>query len=136
MQPAAAAAAAALQEALQEQYPATTTEWAEPLLGDGSEVAALRPMLACTQLERLPLRLAFDANRDGWDGDAFHTRVDGFGAALVVATTQGGAVCGGYNPRGEGCCHQGGPPPMLSNTPLPLPLPAPTHKLPHTPLHL
>ena len=44
-------------------------------------------------------RMAYDATRDGWSAVAFHTAVDSFGAALLVATTQGGAVCGGYNPK-------------------------------------
>lgn len=30
----------------------------------------------------------------------FHRGVDTFGAGLVIATTRGGAVIGGYNPRG------------------------------------
>lgn len=45
-------------------------------------------------------RLAYDANRDGWSSEAFHAAVDTFGAAVVVATTAGGSICGGYNPRG------------------------------------
>ena len=88
-------------EAAQELYPAPTDEWAAPLPGDEAEAALLRPLLARTQLERTPLRLAFDAEVHGWDADAFHGCVDGAGAALVVCTTQGGALCGGYNPRGE-----------------------------------
>ncbi|PRW18377.1 Interferon-induced 44 family [Chlorella sorokiniana] len=87
-------------EAAKELYPATTDEWAEPLAGDGPDVAALRPLLAQTQLERAPLRLAFDADRGGWSATAFHQAVDGYGAALVVAETEGGALIGGYNPRG------------------------------------
>jgi len=47
-------------------------------------------------------RLAYDAATDGWSAAAFHRSVDTFGAALVVAETTGGAVIGGYNPRGEG----------------------------------
>jgi len=89
-----------------EMYPATTTEWAPPLEGDAPDVALLRPLLARTQLERTPLRLAYDSDVDGWSGERFHGvdgvegGVDGFGAALVVCETEGGAVCGGYNPRG------------------------------------
>lgn len=56
--------------------------------------------LAQTQLERVPLRLAYDASQHGWSARAFHTRVDSFGPAVVVARTESGCVCGGYNPRG------------------------------------
>eukprot|EP00887_Chlorella_sp_A99_P003164 scaffold9.g3164.t1 len=87
-------------DALKELYPAPTDEWAEPLAGDAPEVALLRPLLARTQLEAAHLRLAYDAGAHGWSAAAFHARVDGFGAALVVAETAGGAVVGGYNPRG------------------------------------
>jgi len=83
-----------------EMYPATTDQWADPLAGDSKEVATLRPLLARTQLERVPLRLAYDAGRDGWSAAAFHERVNTFGAGLVVLQTAGGAVVGGYNPRG------------------------------------
>lgn len=54
----------------------------------------------CTQSTACILnRLAYDADRYGWSAAAFHQAVDSFGAALVVATTQGGALCGGYNPK-------------------------------------
>lgn len=87
-------------EASKELYPAVTDAFAQPLDGDSEDVALLRPLLAQTQLESVPLRLAFDSSRDGWAASAFHERVDGFGATLVVAETAGGAVVGGYNPRG------------------------------------
>lgn len=83
-----------------EMYPATTTEFADPMEGDDPEVAVVRSLLACTQLETAKLRLAYDANRDGWSCAAFHERVNTFGAGLVVFRTAGGAVAGGYNPRG------------------------------------
>jgi hypothetical protein len=83
-----------------EMYPACTDEWAPPLEGDSPDVAPLRPLLAKTQLAAEPLRLAYDAERDGWSAEAFHERVNTFGAGLVVATTASGAVCGGYNPKG------------------------------------
>ncbi|CAG9467377.1 unnamed protein product [Pedinophyceae sp. YPF-701] len=83
-----------------EMYPATTTEFADPVESDDSTMAVLRPMLARTQLERRPLRLAFDSEEHGWSAREFHARVDTFGAGIVLAETQGGAVCGGYNPRG------------------------------------
>ncbi|KAL4458167.1 hypothetical protein ABPG75_013032 [Micractinium tetrahymenae] len=87
-------------DAAKELYPAVTDVWAEPVEGDAEDVAALRPLLAQTQLESVPLRLAYDADRDGWSAAAFHSAVDTFGAALVVAQTEGGALVGGYNARG------------------------------------
>lgn len=44
------------EEALAEQYPATTTEFAKPVAGDSPEVALFRPLLAKTRLESVPLR--------------------------------------------------------------------------------
>jgi hypothetical protein len=44
------------EEALAEQYPATTTEFADPVEGDTPDVAAFRPLLARTRLESRPLR--------------------------------------------------------------------------------
>ena len=41
-----------------ELYTATTTEFAAPVKADTPEVATFRPLLAKTQLERKPLRLA------------------------------------------------------------------------------
>jgi len=83
-----------------ELYPATTDSFADPLPGDPPEVAIIRPLLKDTQLEKAPLRLAYDANVHGWSSAMFHRGVDTFGAGLVIATTTGGAVVGGYNPRG------------------------------------
>ena len=60
----------------------------------------LRPLLARTQLAEAPLRCAFDAARDGWSADAFHAGVNAYGACVLVGRTEGGAVFGGYNPRG------------------------------------
>eukprot|EP00892_Ulva_mutabilis_P006174 jgi/Ulvmu1/3929/UM018_0152.1 len=88
------------EEAAKELYPATTDEWAQPVEGDDDEGALLRPMLAQTSIEATPLRLAYDADRDGWSADAFHRAVNTFGAAVVVAGTSGGAIVGGYNPSG------------------------------------
>lgn len=45
-------------EALLEQYPATLTEFAEPVDSDDNTVAKFRPLLAQTRLQRLPLRYA------------------------------------------------------------------------------
>lgn len=58
-------------------------------------------MLAQTSIEVDPLRLAYDADRDGWNSGAFHKAVNTFGAAVVVAETCGGAIIGGYNPSGD-----------------------------------
>ncbi|CAD7701464.1 unnamed protein product [Ostreobium quekettii] len=87
-------------EGTPELYPAVTDEWADAVDGDGPDVAVIRPMLARTQLEKKALRCAYDANRDGWTASAFHDRLNTFGAAVVVATTEGGSVIGGYNPSG------------------------------------
>jgi hypothetical protein len=65
-----------------ELYPSPVDKWAAPLAGDDGAAALLRPLLADTQLESAALRLAFDAERDGWSSEAFHERVDGFGAAV------------------------------------------------------
>lgn len=87
-------------EAARELYPAVTDEWADLLPTDEGEVAAIRPLLAQTSLQDKPLRLAYDAQRDGWTAAAFHAAVDTFGAAVVIGQTTRGAVIGGYNPRG------------------------------------
>ncbi|TFJ84029.1 hypothetical protein NSK_005124 [Nannochloropsis salina CCMP1776] len=87
-------------ESSPEVYPATTSIFADPLPGDSRDVAALRPLLAQTRLEKAPLNLIYDAVRDGWKKGDFHRKVDNRGATLVVARTRGGAVCGGYNPEG------------------------------------
>ncbi|KAG7669493.1 hypothetical protein Ndes2437B_g05671 [Nannochloris sp. 'desiccata'] len=74
--------------------------WAAPLKDDTAEAALIRPLLAGTQLESTSLRLAYSADRDGWSAQAFHDKVNTFGAGVVVVRTAGGAVVGGYNPRG------------------------------------
>ena len=118
-----------------EMYAAVSDVFADPVDGDSPDIAILRPLLARTQLEKAPLRLAYSAERNGWTAEAFHECVNTFGAALVVARSQGktplsftffhvlspslslndwycvhylnfilngagGAVFGGYNPRG------------------------------------
>jgi len=83
-----------------EQYPATTTEWAEPLETDDKDMAKLRPLLKNTNLETRGLTLSYDANKDGWNADAFHRAVDKKGGAVVVCTSRLGVVAGGYNPKG------------------------------------
>lgn len=75
-------------------------EWAQPLPSDVGEALLLRPLLKQTQLEFLPLALAFDAAAHGWSAAAFHSRLDGLGAAILVAETAFGEVFGGYNSKG------------------------------------
>lgn len=87
-------------ERFPEQYPATKTEFADPVVGDSKEVAILRPFLKNTSLEKRQLRLSYDANRDGWTALDFHKAVDKKGPSVVVCTTESGLVCGGYNPKG------------------------------------
>jgi hypothetical protein len=64
------------------------------------EALLVRPLLKNTQLQSRALLLVYDANKDGWDPLSFHRAVDGKGAAVVVAKTVAGKVCGGYNPKG------------------------------------
>eukprot|EP00546_Thalassionema_frauenfeldii_P021706 CAMPEP_0178905080 /NCGR_PEP_ID=MMETSP0786-20121207/6061_1 /TAXON_ID=186022 /ORGANISM="Thalassionema frauenfeldii, Strain CCMP 1798" /LENGTH=281 /DNA_ID=CAMNT_0020576617 /DNA_START=227 /DNA_END=1072 /DNA_ORIENTATION=- len=87
-------------ERFPEQYPATTTEWAEPVASDDTQMAKIRPLLKNTNLEDRGLKLTYDANRDGWNANAFHNKVDRLGGGVVVCTTTSGLVCGGYNPKG------------------------------------
>jgi hypothetical protein len=83
-----------------EQYPAVTDEWAEPVATDNKEMAAVRPVLKNTNLERRALKLSYSANKNGWSALNFHQAVDRKGGALVVCTTRDGLLCGGYNPKG------------------------------------
>lgn len=83
-----------------DQWPAITDEWAEPVEGDTAEMQILRPLLKQTMLETVPLGLVYDANVHGWSTSAFHQQLDGMGAALLVGQTAGGAIFGGYNPKG------------------------------------
>jgi hypothetical protein len=87
-------------ERFPEQYPATTTEWANPVSTDTKDMARIRPLLKNTNLESRALKLTYDANRNGWSATAFHKAVDKLGGAIVVCTTEDGLVCGGYNPKG------------------------------------
>ena len=85
-----------------EQYPATY-ELNEVVVDDDDtlkEAQIVRPLLKNTQLESRSLDLVYDANKDGWNPKAFHSTVDGKGAAIVLAETKDGLVCGGYNPKG------------------------------------
>jgi hypothetical protein len=85
-----------------EQYPATYELNDVQLEEDESlaEAKLIRPLLKNTQLQSRPLQLVYDAERDGWNPTAFHCGADGKGAAVVLATTVDGLVCGGYNPKG------------------------------------
>ena len=85
-----------------EQYPATYELNDAELEEDQaiSESLLVRPLLKNTQLQTRPLQLVYDANKDGWNPAAFHQKVDGKGAAVVVAETAEGKICGGYNPKG------------------------------------
>jgi hypothetical protein len=85
-----------------EQYPATYE--LNPVIldeDDGlAEAKLVRPLLKNTQLEARALQLVYDASVNGWNSRAFHAAVDGKGAAVVLAKTKRGQICGGYNPKG------------------------------------
>lgn len=83
-----------------ELYYGTLEEFADPVESDDELAALIRPMLKYTQLESRPIQLVYDAARDSWDAEAFHSNVDKKGAAIVIAKTEGGALCGGYSPKG------------------------------------
>lgn len=83
-----------------EQYKATLDEWADPVASDGELAARLRPMLRRTQLESRGVKLAYDAETDGWNCGAFHGACDTLGAAVVYGKTRDGEEVGAYNPKG------------------------------------
>uniref|UniRef100_A0A7S1J6J5 TLDc domain-containing protein n=1 Tax=Eutreptiella gymnastica TaxID=73025 RepID=A0A7S1J6J5_9EUGL len=83
-----------------DSYPPTTTEFAELLDTDEGELTAIRPLLKQTMIERIPLACIYDAEVDGWSASAFHSKVDGQGASVLVCKSAFGAVFGGYNPKG------------------------------------
>jgi TLD len=83
-----------------EQYTATYVLSTVELKSDTAEATLLRPLLKQTMLEQRPLQVVYDAQKHGWNPDAFHRSVDGRGAALVVATKGRTIVVGGYNPKG------------------------------------
>lgn len=82
-----------------ELYPAPLDEFADPVASDVDEIILFRPLLARTQLQTRAIQLVYDANRDGWTSEAFHSCVDRLGASVVLVRTAK-AVCGGYNPKG------------------------------------
>ena len=83
-----------------DQWPAETTASAAALASDEGEVREIRPALKQTQLEKLALGCAYDAATHGWSARAFHTQLDGQGAAVLVGKTADGETFGGYNPIG------------------------------------
>ena len=83
-----------------DQWPAETTASAAVLASDEGEVREIRPALKQTQLEKLALGCAYDAGTHGWSARAFHTQLDGQGAAVLVGKTADGETFGGYNPIG------------------------------------
>ena len=89
-----------------EQYPATYELNTDTVDDDGDNndpsILLVRPLLKNTQLQSRSLQVVYDANKDGWNPTAFHAKVDGNGAAIVVArtATKRGTICGGYNPKG------------------------------------
>jgi len=99
-----------------EQYPATYELLLTTNDDDSHQPDAhlIRPLLKATQLESRSLEVVYDAVIHGWDAAAFHSRVDGRGAAVVlarVASTEFGTdttieaeeeeeLVGGYNPKG------------------------------------
>lgn len=87
-----------------ENYPCTKTEWAELLQEDiaskDKDILLIRQLLAKTNLQFRPLQLLYDANRDGWKSQIFHSKLDKKGPAIVLAKTATGGVLGGYNPTG------------------------------------
>jgi hypothetical protein len=83
-----------------EQYPATY-ELNDAVDGDSGEAQIVRCLLKNTQLESKPLRVAYNAAKQGWNAKAFHKAVDGSGASIVLAKANGvPGYIGGYNPKG------------------------------------
>lgn len=88
-------------ETAPEFYPATTTRFAAPVVGDNKEVSTyVRPLLAQTYLEKVPVAVSYDASVHGWDYKSFHKKVRDKRSALVVAKDKDGNVFGGFNPKG------------------------------------
>lgn len=85
-----------------EQYPATYELNNVELEEDARclEAKLMRPLLKNTQLESRALELVYSAEKNGWSPNSFHSSVDGRGAAVVLAKTREGRICGGYNPKG------------------------------------
>lgn len=75
-------------------------DFAAPVSGDGKEEALLRPLLRLTQLEVQKLKLVYNSRQDGFSATKWHSKVDSQGPCIVVAKTAGGALCGGFAPKG------------------------------------
>ena len=60
----------------------------------------LRQLLRGTSLENRELITLYDSADDGFSAESFHRCVDGFGPAIVLASTTLGSVFGAYNPAG------------------------------------
>jgi hypothetical protein len=73
-----------LTERFPEQYPAVVDEWADPVEGDSAEIVPLRPLLKNTNLEFRNLQLTYSANRDGWNAESFHKKVDKKGGGTAI----------------------------------------------------
>mmetsp|Transcript_4362 Transcript_4362/g.6178 ORF Transcript_4362/g.6178 Transcript_4362/m.6178 type:complete len:178 (-) Transcript_4362:2219-2752(-) len=88
-------------ETAPDQYPAELSRRAEPVASDDDVCRQfVRPTLAQTFLEKRQLRLAYDANIDGWSPEAFHQAVDRQGPGIILCTSVDGERFGGYNPKG------------------------------------
>lgn len=74
----------------------------EPNTGhqDQGEAVLLRPLLFNTQLQDEPLQLVYNSRKDGFSAKTWHSKVDLQGPCLIVAKTQGGALCGAYAAKG------------------------------------
>lgn len=90
-----------------EQYPATYELNDLIIQSDDKlpEAKMVRPLLKQTMMESRSLQKIYDAELHGWDARSFHSRVDGKGAAIVIATykkswNSRAKVVGGYNPKG------------------------------------
>jgi hypothetical protein len=82
-----------------EQYPATLELGTLKVSSDNYDARLVRPLLKGTSLEERPLKIAYEARRNGWTPADFHKAVDGKGPAVVLAKASGGWL-GAYNPKG------------------------------------
>jgi len=89
-------------EKFPDQYPADVSgKLAQPVDSDDAEAAKwVRPCMAQTALETRDFALLYDADRDGWNAQAFHAAVDRRGPGVVLCVSQDGQVFGGYNSKG------------------------------------
>lgn len=83
-----------------EQYYCTKDRWAAPVNDDDEIVRLFRAALAQTRMETRSLKLCYCGERDGWNADRFHEKVDRQGACVVFCRTENGGVFGAYNPKG------------------------------------